>query len=115
MVNTRLRFPADSDVEFPVTTEILSNLCEQKSVAERQCLEEFEQMCQQHDWTYEMSDDHRYWVTGQEQKQVLMKTYNEFLSGALANDAKRIYGYYHNRGWGKKTTNKVSGELSNGS
>ena len=60
----RMRIIPEGEPEFPITAEILSNLCSQKSVAERQCLEEFEYMCQQMDWTYAMSDDHRYWVSG---------------------------------------------------
>ena len=74
--------------EFPITAS------KERTVVDRQCLEEFELMCQNHDWTYEMSDDHRYWVKGQESYRDLMKTYNEFLEGSLATEAKQIFEHY---------------------
>ena len=107
----RMRIIPEGEPEFPITAEILSNLCSQKSVAERQCLEEFEYMCQQMDWTYAMSDDHRYWVSGQEQMKELNDMYDEFKVGSLAEDAKQIYEYYHCRAWGKKTIDGVPGEI----
>ena len=94
--------------EFPITAS------KERTVVDRQCLEEFELMCQQHDWTYEMSDDHRYWVKGQESYRDLMKTYNEFLEGSLATEAKQIFEHYHCRGWGKRTMGGTPGEITDG-
>ena len=92
--------------EFPITAS------KERTVVDRQCLEEFELMCQHHDWTYEMSDDHRYWVKGQEEYTELMKVYNDFQIGSMADDAKKIFEHYHCRGWGKKTVNGVPGEIN---
>lgn len=94
--------------EFPITAS------KERTVVDRQCLEEFELMCQHHDWTYEMSDDHRYWVKGQESYRDLMKTYNEFLEGSLATEAKQIFEHYHCRGWGKRTMGGTPGEITDG-
>ena len=95
----RLRYLAEGEVEYPITAEIISikpfSKLPNYSVAERQCLEEFEHMCQQHDWTYQMSDDHRYWVKGQEEYTELMKVYNDFQIGSMADDAKKIFEDYH--------------------
>ena len=107
----RIRIVPEGEPEFPITAEILSNLCNQKSVAERQCLEEFEYMCQQFDWTYAMSDDHRYWVSGREEQEKLDKMYEEFKVGSLADDAKTIFEHYHCRAWGKYTIDGTPGEI----
>ena len=38
-----------------------------------QTKQQFEQDCQQHDWHYEHSDDHRIWLRGSESHQKLIK------------------------------------------
>tara|TARA_A100001201_G_scaffold6511_1_gene10785 strand:+ start:390 stop:731 length:342 start_codon:yes stop_codon:yes gene_type:complete len=110
----RMRLIPEGEPEFPITAQILSNLLSQKSVTDRQCLEEFEYKCQQMDWTYAMSDDHRYWVSGQEQMKELNELYDQFQLGSLADDAKTIYEHYHCRAWGKKTIDGVPGEILKG-
>lgn len=107
----RLRITKEGEPEYPITAEILSNLLDQKSVSDRQCLEEFEHMCQQMDWTYAMSDDHRYWLSGQEQMKELDNMYEEFKQGSLSKDAKRIYEHYHCQAWGKRTIDGYPGEI----
>ena len=38
--------------------------------------QEFHQLCAQHDWTYQFSDDHRAWRAGVEQAEVLRAALN---------------------------------------
>lgn len=33
---------------------------------------QFHQLCAEHDWTYEFSDDHRSWVRGRDQKEKII-------------------------------------------
>lgn len=97
----RMRLVPEGEPEFPITAQILSNLLSQKSVTDRQCLEEFEYKCQQMDWTYAMTEDHRHWVSGHEQMKELNDMYDQFKLGSLADDAKTIYEHYHCMAWGK--------------
>ena len=38
---------------------------------------EFFNACHNHDWTFEYSDDHRYWVAGNKQQAILRAAINE--------------------------------------
>ena len=62
---------------------------------------EFETMLRRHDWTYAMSDDHRYWVSGE----AAMKKINQMARELVKIDPQRtaaLYNKYGREGWGRE-------------
>jgi hypothetical protein len=57
-------------------------------------LKKIEQMMKDFDSYYEMSDDHRYWVKGTEQKRELEKLKDELVKKGLSKDLNTIYQKY---------------------
>ena len=63
-------------------------------MSDEELWEHFEKCCRYHDWFYEYSDDHRYWVNGKKERGYLIS-----LKGAMKdldeNRANKIY-FGHN-------------------
>lgn len=56
-------------------------------------VEKFKQMLQRHDWTYMMSDDHRWYVAGQAEENRIMDMIKKY------PDLEPLYRDEHKRRW----------------
>lgn len=59
-------------------------------------IEEFTKLCEDHDWTFGYSDDHRAWKKGNEERKYLMKCIRyggtEYMNIYTDEAARRPYG-----------------------
>lgn len=62
--------------------------------------EDYEQALANHDWTFEMSDDHRWWSRGNSQRFHILAM-KEFLSNEDKNRAEELFKKYSDIGWGR--------------
>lgn len=57
-------------------------------------LEQFYNLCKNHDWTYEYSDDNRVYERGRKQRQTILGTLNSHKDDPRY---ERIYNYHKNK------------------
>ena len=57
-------------------------------------LVEFEELCKNHDWWYAMSDDHRVWTRGTEERDALIAKLQECRNAGLTEESNEIWERY---------------------
>lgn len=60
----------------------------------RDLFNELEEKCKAHDWWFSMSDDHRFWVRGNEQRKEINKLVRRLRDIGLGKEADEIYYKY---------------------
>jgi hypothetical protein len=58
-------------------------------------LKNLESMLQQHNWYYEMSDDHTVWRAGNAQEQKIKKTMSDLAAQGYDQEAQQLYALYN--------------------
>lgn len=58
-------------------------------------LDEFEMLLKNHDWYYEMSDDHSKWTRGNKQEETIKSKMKQLSSVGLGTDAQALYDRYN--------------------
>lgn len=57
-------------------------------------LVQLEELLKQHDWYYNMSDDHRYYTSGREQSKVIQQTMEKLNNNNCSVLSKELYDKY---------------------
>ena len=95
-----ITYEGDNTSQTPVMDKILEDVTkrfqdEEQLNATIKQLTEFEALCRLHDWTYAYSDDHRYWVAGEQSIKHIRAAQDRLENDPQLKDfGREIYTHY---------------------